>query len=617
MSIKFEEKTYNTDSLDTKLWKRIFLLIWEQKYRLFMMFALVIILAITDVVFPLLHKHAIDAYVASNNINPDKTIFIAIYIGFIVITGVTVYFFIYMAGKVEMEFAYTVRKRGFEKLQQLPFAYYDKTPQGWIMARMTSDIGRLAEIISWSLIDLFWGSALIIGISVVMLIVNWQLALLVLFTLPILAFISVYFQRKILEKYREVRKINSKITGAFSEGITGAKTAKTLVMEEGQHNEFTKLSRSMRLESIHAAVLSAVFMPVVMGLGALSSSLLLWKGGEAVMQGLVPFGTLVLFTSYAGQFFEPLRQIARLLAEFQLAQASAERVLSLLEEPITLYDREKVVAEYGSILEPKINHYEKIRGDVEFRNIQFYYKEEEIIFANFNLKVKAGQSIALVGETGSGKSSLINLLCRFYEPQEGEILIDGSDYRDRSISWLHSNLGYVLQAPHLFSGTVMENIRYGRLEASDEEVIRAAQQVKAHAFIEQLEEGYLSDVGEGGSKLSTGQKQLISFARAILAQPALFILDEATSSIDTETESYIQEAIKLLLKGRTSFVVAHRLSTIIQSDRILVIKHGKIVEEGSHEELLSLKGYYHRLYTHQFNQEQQDVLLNLGGLREH
>lgn len=610
MSVKFEEKTYNTDTLDTSLWKRIFLLIWEQKQRLFALFGWVIVLALTDLSFPMFQKYAIDHYIVEGDMS-NILVFGLLYLAFVLLTSFVIYLFIHLAGKVEMDFAYTVRKRGFEKLQRLPFEYFDRTPQGWIMARMTSDIGRLAEIISWSLIDLFWGSALIIGISIVMLIINWKLALLVLFTLPILAYLSVIFQRKILEKYRETRKINSKITGAFSEGITGAKTAKTLVMEEVQLDEFTDLTHSMRTESVKAAILSALFMPVVMGLGALSSSLLLWKGGEAVLAGSVEFGTLVLFSSYAGQFFEPLRQIARLLAEFQMAQASAERVLSLIEEPVSLYDSAEVIEKYGDLLSPKTEVYESIKGDIEFKNIDFYYKKEEPIFSQFNLKVKAGMSVALVGETGSGKSSCVNLLCRFYEPQAGELLIDGIDYRQRSISWLHSNLGYVLQAPHLFSGTVMENIRYGKLDASDEEIYEAAKQVKAHDFIIHLENGYDTDVGEGGSKLSTGQKQLISFARAILAKPALFILDEATSSIDTETESAIQEAISLMLKGRTSFVVAHRLSTIVQSDRILVLKHGKIVEDGTHDELMSLKGYYHRLYTHQFNQEQEQSLLHL------
>ena len=387
-------------------------------------------------------------------------------------------------------------------------------------------------------------------------------------------------------------------------------------MEKYQNDEFQTLTKSMRQESIKAAIMSALFMPIVMGLGALSTALIIWLGGEAVLKSAIPFGTLVLFVSYAGQFFEPLRQMARLLAEFQMAQANAERILSLIEEPLQIVDTAEVIEKYGTLLNPKVDQYEKMKGDVEFKDVHFFYKPEEVIFDHFYLKVKAGTSIALVGETGSGKSSLVNLVSRFYEVKAGELLIDGVNIQARSLGWLHSNLGYVLQSPHLFSGTVMENIRYGRLEASDEEVMAAAKQVKADAFILQLEDGYQSEVGEGGGKLSTGQKQLISFARAILANPSLFILDEATSSIDTETEAAIQSAIDVLMKNRTSFVVAHRLSTIVKSDRILVLKDGKIVEDGNHTELLAQKGYYHRLYTHQFNQEQQAHLLHLRGQDE-
>lgn len=608
MSTQFKEQDYNTDTLDTALWKRIFSLFWEHRSHLFILFSMMVLIALMDVLFPLLHKYAIDEYVVNQRPFELYSWFSAAYLGMVFIQGFAVYFFIRQGGKVEMDFAYSVRQKAFDKLQRLSFSYYDKTPLGWIMARMTSDIPRLADIISWSLIDFFWGSALMLGLSIVMLILNWKLALLVLFTVPILAVISVKFQRMILEKHRETRKINSKITGAFSEGITGAKTTKTLVIEENQSREFKELSSSMREHSIEAAILSAVFMPLVMGLGAVASSLLLWKGGEAVLWGTLEFGTLVLFSQYAGQFFEPLRQIARLLAEFQMAQASAERVLSLLDAEIDVTDHEQVIQHYGDLLDPTIHHNEAIVGNVEFKSVDFFYKPEEPVLTQFSLKVKAGESVAIVGETGSGKSTLVNLICRFYEPQKGEIFIDGINLQDRSLGWLHSKLGYVLQSPHLFSGTVMENIRYGRLEASDDEIMEAAKQVSAHEFILDLENGYQTEVGEGGNKLSTGQKQLVSFARAILAKPSLFILDEATSSIDTETEQLIQKAIGSILKGRTSFVIAHRLSTIVQSDRILVMRNGRIVEEGKHHELLALKGYYHRLYTHQFNQEQQEAL---------
>ena len=449
------------------------------------------------------------------------------------------------------------------------------------------------------------------GITIVMLITNWQMALLILMVIPVLWYISVYFQTRILKTYRDVRKVNSKITGAFSEGISGAKTTKTMAIEDLNLDEFKALTGEMRQRSIKAAVLSALFMPLVTGLGAISTAGILVVGGQQVLLGAIQFGTLMLFTQYASQFFEPLRQIARLLAELQMAQASAERVLSLINSEADIVDKPHVVEKYGTILHPIKENYPVMEGEVEFRDVTFHYNPQEPVLTNFNLKVRRGQTVALVGETGSGKSTIVNLLCRFYQPVEGQILIDGVDITERSIGWLHSNLGYVLQAPHLFSGTVAENIRYGRLEATDEEVEAAAKMVNAHNFITKLEQGYLSDVGEGGSRLSTGEKQLVSFARAVLADPAIFVLDEATSSIDTETEQIIQHAIDTLLVNRTSFVIAHRLSTIVSADIILVIKKGKIVEQGTHGELLKLKGSYYRLYTNQFQEDLQNQLLQL------
>ncbi len=613
---QFQEQEFNTTSLDKSLWKKIFKLLMKHKKSVYGLLIVNIMVAIIDVVLPFLNKFAIDYFVVGKGTTNEIMWFGIGYFILILIQCINVYFFMRQAGKIETEFAYATRESAFLKLQQLSYSYYDKTPLGWIMARMTSDITRLAEILSWSLMDLIWGLSVMIGITVVMLIVNWKLALLILMVVPLLAYLSVWFQVRILKSYRSVRKINSQITGAFSEGISGAKTTKTLVLESLHNEEFNAVTGNMRFKSIKALTLSALFMPVVMGLGAISTAMLLWVGGNEVLVKTIEFGTLMLFTQYATQFFEPLRQIARLLAELQLAQASAERVISLLESEPDIQDTPEVIEKYGDLLSAKVENYESIVGDVEFKDIQFYYNPDEIILNQFNLKIKAGETVALVGETGSGKSTIVNMLCRFYEPKSGALLIDGVDYRERSIGWLHSNLGYVLQSPHLFSGTIKENIRYGKMDATDQEIVDAAKLVNAHEFIMKLEDGYDFEVGEGGGRLSTGEKQLISFARAIIRKPSIFVLDEATSSIDTETEQVIQYAIENLLKGRTSFIIAHRLSTIVNADRILVIKKGVILEDGNHASLMKKQGYYHQLYTNQFQEELQERLLNLNGLKE-
>ncbi len=570
-----------------------------------------LIVALGDVIFPLMNQYAINVIIPAGADSKALWGFIAVFALLIVIVSIAVYGFIRQGGKVEMAFAYDVRQNAFKKLQELPFSYFDKTPSGWIIARMTSDISRLSEIVSWGIVDIFYGVAMMIFISVIMFVTNWKLALMALAVVPVMFVIANYFQKRILIKYRDVRKINSQITGAFSEGISGAKTTKTMVLEDYHYHEFTDLTRSMRQKSVNAAYFNAVFFPIILALSSISSALLLWQGGQGVLLETIQFGTLVMYLQYARQFFDPVFMISGWLAELQMAQASAERVLSLLNTESEITDTPEVIEKYGTILNPKPENYEPIIGNVAFKDIVFHYNPDEPVLKDFNLEIKAGQSIALVGETGSGKSTIVNLLCRFYEPISGEVLIDGVDYRSRSIGWLHSKLGYVLQAPHLFSGTVMENIRFGRLDASDEEVIEAAKTVNAYGFISQLEQGFNTEVGEGGGRLSTGQKQLVSFARAVLANPSIFVLDEATSSIDTETEQIIQHAIDHLMVNKTSFIIAHRLSTIVNCDRILVIRKGEIVEDGTHHELLRQKGYYYRLYTNQYQEDLQNEVLNL------
>ena len=522
--------------------------------------------------------------------------------------------FISRAGKLEMAIAYDIRQDAFKKLQELSFSYYDKTAVGYIMARMIGDIPRLSDMIAWSLTDILWSGGFVIGCTVMMLSMNWKLALLVLIVVPPIAILCAWFQKRILQQHRIVRKQNSRITGAFNEGIMGAVTTKTLVREERNFEEFKAESGKMRKASIRAAVLSAMFTPIVMTLGSVGTALALYAGGRTVIAPTVfgvamTIGVLSTVISYTTILFDPIPQLAGIFAEMQSAQASAERVVSLLDTESDITDTPEVIEKYGDCMNPKRENWEDIRGDIEFRNVSFAYNGGEKVLKDFSLVVKQGETIALVGETGAGKSTIVNLVCRFYEPTEGSILIDGTDYRKRSQLWLQDRLGYVLQTPHLFSGSIRDNIRYGKKDASDEEVRAAAKTVHADEFIEQLENGYDTEVGEGGARLSTGQKQLISFARVILAGPRIFVLDEATSSIDTETEVLIQSAIRTVLKNRPNFIVAPRLSTIRSAVRILVIRNGRITESGTHRELLKLKGYYYDLYTTQFTETSTASLL--------
>ncbi|MTI67311.1 MAG: ABC transporter ATP-binding protein [Firmicutes bacterium] len=575
--------------------------------NLFALAFVMVLVAGIDVVFPLMNKIAIDKYIVPKNL--DGLVGFSIKYGvLIIIQAINVYLLIALAGKLETHIPYDIRTLAFKRLQELSFSYYDKTPIGWLMARMTSDVRRLGEVISWGLVDIVWGFTMMSGIAVLMFYHSVKLALISLSVIPVLIVISTFFQQRILTAFRQVRKINSRITGAYNEGIGGAKTTKTLVREKENLNEFKNLTGNMRNSSIKAAIYSSLFLPIVMTLASVGTGLALWFGGNGVIVKTITYGTLVLFISYTRQFFEPVRELARVLAELQAAQASAERVLSLIETKPDIKDSKEVLKRFGDLYNPKRENWPDVTGNLTFKNVSFQYKDGEKVLDNFNLDIKSGETIALVGETGSGKSTIVNLACRFYEPTEGEILIDGVNYKERSLSWLHENIGYVLQTPQLFSGTIRENIQYGDLEATEMDIIRASKLVNAHGFIMDLENGYDTEVGEGGGKLSTGQKQLISFARAIVSNPRLFVLDEATSSIDTETERIIQNAIDRVLMGRTSFIIAHRLSTIVSSDRILVIRNGKIVEEGTHKRLLSNKGYYYRLYTNQFKKNVESKL---------
>ena len=584
---------------DIKTWKQVLSYLKGVKKEVVLLLISVICLAMLDTIIPLLNQIVIDDYIVPKDL-AGLGKFSIVYLIVFVFFGFIVWSFILLADRIQLHISYQIRQDAFKKLQELSFSFYDTSSVGWLMSRLTSDTNRLGGILSWGLTDTIWGLMVMVFVTISMFRINVELAFLTLSILPILGVVSYYFQKRILKQYRQVRKMNSKITGAFNEGITGAVTTKTLVTELDNFDEFKQLTGNMRHASVRAAVMSAIYYPIIIALGSIVTALIVNKGGYDVFNNVLTIGTLGLFMTYATQFYEPIRTIARLLTEFQDAQAAAERIISLINTPSEINDSDDVMKKYGQIGNLKKENWEPITGMIELQDVHFHYKTGERVLEGLNLTVKAGQSVAIVGPTGGGKSTIVNLICRFYEPTSGQILIDGIDYRNRSQEWLHSSLGYVLQTPHLFSGTIKDNIRYGKLEATDDEIVTAAKLVNAHNFIMHFENGYDTEVGEGGAGLSTGQKQLISFARALISNPSILILDEATASIDVETEKLIQEAIQILLNGRTSFMIAHRLSTIVNADMILVLKEGQIVEQGTHKALIAQKGEYYKLYMGQF-----------------
>lgn len=609
-NVNRDDAPQSNKSFQLSIWKRLGPFVKPYRWLLFLIIVTNIIISVVDVLLPLFQRYAVDHFIEEGTLQGFQR-FIAGYLAVIVLQVLSFVFYTLSAMKMEMRMGRDLKHACFVHLQTLSFSYYNVTPVGYILARVMSDTNRIASITAWDLIDILWALSYVLCAFVSMAMLDLRLALLVMIIVPVIAVLTTYFQRKILFWNRKVRAINSRITGAFNEGIMGAKTSKTLVIEDKNTYEFSGITEEMQVASVRAAGLNAVYIPLVMLASSAATAIVLVRGGNLVIQNAMLVGTLSAFTTYAVSIFEPIQQMARVLANIIAVQPNIERVMGLLDQQPNIVDSPAVIAKYGDTFHPKTENWEPIRGDIEFDDVSFQYPDgEEEVLSHFSLKIPAGTTVAIVGETGAGKSTLVNLACRFFEPTSGRILIDGKDYRERSQLWLHSRLGYVLQNPHLFSGTVMDNIRYGRLDATDEEVRRAAKAVSADTVVEHLEDGYYSDVGEGGDKLSTGEKQLISFARAVLADPAIFVLDEATSSIDTQTEQLIQNATLRLLKGRTSFLIAHRLSTIRQADLILVVKDGKIVEQGKHEELLRKGGYYHDLYSKQFQQEEMHSRLS-------
>lgn len=559
-----------------------------------------LISSVFDVLYPVYQRYALNHFIAEKTLDTLPA-FLAIYILSVLCAAVINYISCFFAMKIEVGMNRDLRNAAFEHLQTLSFSYYNQNSVGYIHSRIMSDTSRIGGLVSWSLIDCTWRVTYLVGAIIVMFSLNARLAALVSLIVPLIAVLFSLFQKKLVRVNREMREINSRITGNFNEGITGAKTVKTLVIEDKITDHFTAETGNMLRKSVRSARLRGLFAATMQFASSLALAIVLWRGGYIAESEI---GTFSLFMSYAEGMMEPVRWIIDCISDLITTQVNIERLSRLLETQSDVADTPEVVAKYGDCFDPKPENWEPIRGDIEFRDVSFKYPDgDDYVLEHFSLKIPFGSNIAIVGETGAGKSTLVNLVCRFFEPTSGQVLIDGRDARERSQLWLHSALGYVLQTPHLFSGTVRENLLYGNPDATEEEIRQALELVSATEVVARLDKGLDSDVGEGGDLLSTGEKQLISFARAILAKPKILILDEATASVDTITEQRIQTAIDTVIRGRTSLVIAHRLSTVRNADLILVVRDGKIVEQGRHNELLKQRGYYHALYTRQHTDE--------------
>ncbi len=575
---------------------------YMKKYRavMFAMVACGLMSTGVDLLVPQFQRYALNHFIGEGTLD-TLPLFIILYLIIIGLTGFLNYTSCKHAMSTEVRVNRDLRNAAFSHLQTLSFSYFNQNSVGYIHARVISDTSRIGSLVSWSLMDSVWHLSYLVGAVVIMLIVNFKLAILVIAILPLIVVLFSIFQTKLIRVNREVRELNSKITSDFNEGITGAKTIKTLVIEDKMVKDFVSDTGAMRKKSVRVAHLRGMFSATLNMASSLALAIVLWRGGYIAQSEV---GTFSMFMSYAQGMMEPVRWIIDAISDLITTQVNIERFSRLMETKSDVTDTEEVIEKYGDSFNPKKENWEEIKGDIEFKDVDFMYPDgDEYVHENFNLKIPFGSNIAIVGETGAGKPTLVNLVCRFFEPTKGQVLIDGRDARERSQLWLHSAIGYVLQTPHLFSGTVRENLLYGNPNATEEQIERALKLVSAEEVVNKMEKGLDSDVGEGGDMLSTGEKQLISFARAILADPRILVLDEATASVDTLTEQKIQSAIETIIKGRTSLVIAHRLSTVKNADLILVVRDGKIIERGRHDELLKARGHYFNLYTRQYEDE--------------
>lgn len=607
---KLRERKFKTKGALFPFLKRIFSYSLNYKKWLIGFILFVLTVAAMEALTPIVWLNLLDNAVVplveqyktsySQGIKPEIDLMpLAKYVGLILLLGAilsaSVFMFINFAGKIQEYVMFDIRQNLFNKLQELSFSFYDKSAVGWLMSRLTSDTIKVTELISWGFIECVWGIGMIIFCITAMFLYNWKLAFIVMITIPALMIISFKIRNLILKFSRESRRFNSEITASFNEHINGVEVNKSMVQENRASGEFESLSEKMRVSSYKSAYFMALYQPLVIFGGSIAAALIIYIGGSMAITfpPEITVGLLAAFFGYATLIYEPILDLSRFYSQAQSSISAGERIFSLLDTQAMIKDKDDA------------DSFEYIHGEIEFENVSFHYEKNKPVIENMNLKIAAGQSVALVGETGGGKSTIINLICRFYEPTAGIIKIDGADYMEKTTQSLRSRLGVVLQTPHLFSGSIRENIKYGRDNATEEEIVEALTLIGGDEFVQRLDE----EAGEGGEKLSLGEKQLISFARAVLANPRIFIMDEATSSIDTLTEAKIQSGIHEMIKGRTSIIIAHRLSTIKNCDRILVVRKGKLIEDGSHHELMLKKGYYYNLYTRQLREQRENEML--------
>ncbi len=558
----------------------------------------------------LFQQYAIDNFIADET--TDGLLYFALlYVAVIALIAVADYFGSYGVCKLEMFLLRDMRRTAFNHLQTLSVSYFNRNAVGKLHARVMSDTSVIGGTVAWDVYQGVWNVAYALAAAVVMFVLDPILALCVLVIVPVVVLVSLYFQRRLTKLNRETREINSEITGAFNEGIVGAATGKALAVEEKLDSDFRAHTDRMKRRSTRLGHHRALFVSVIAFAASAALALVLWYGGVITKDGVIMIGTLSVFMTYAQGIVEPVQWSVEAFADLISIKVNIERFTALTESESDVKDTPEVAEKYGDCFNEKRENWEPLHGDIEFDDVSFRYPDgDDLVLEHFNLVVPQGTNVAIVGETGAGKSTLVNLVCRFFEPTSGRVLIDGRDARERSVQWLHSNIGYVLQTPHLFSGTIRENMLYGKPDATDEELMRAIDSVNARYIIDRMDGGLDAVVGEGGNTLSTGEKQLLSFARAILVAPAIFILDEATSSVDTITERLIQDAVEKLMDGRTSFIIAHRLSTVRSADIILVVDDGKIVERGTHSELIKKRGAYFELYMRQFREEHYNKVIS-------